>query len=192
MSARSTYRGYEIRERTVRDGDGFARYDAEIMVRGQWTLASCEALDDETIERDLDTFIDGMEAPHLSRQPQAARQNGDHKWCSSAMDTNAVGERGKGMIKPSSPPPKTKSKPLPKVRSLAELRQKAAEDPRYHALALRAARNLAMPDYFRLHDGRGPGRERDELSAAFAWFETCALEAGDDESGVVGEVNFCR
>ena len=96
MSARSTYRGYEIRERTVRDGDGFARYDAEIMVRGQWMLASCEALDDETIERDLDGFIDGMEEPHLSRQAQAVTQNGEQIWCSSAMDSDAAAERGKG------------------------------------------------------------------------------------------------
>ena len=91
------------------------------------------------------------------------------------------------MITQSSPPPKSKSKRLPKVRSLSELWQKAAEDPRYHSLALSAARNLAMPDYW-----QRSGRYRDELSAAIGWFETCALEAGDDESGVVEEVNFCR
>ncbi len=103
------------------------------------------------------------------------------------MDTSAVGERGKGMIEPLTPPCKTKSKLLPKVRSLWELRQKAVEDPHYHALALRSARNLAMPDDFQRF-----GRYRDELSAAIGWLETCALDAGDDESGVVGEVNFCR
>ena len=95
MSARSTYRGYEIRERTVRDGEGFARYDAEIMVRARWMLASCEALDDETIERDLDAFINALEAPHLSRQAQAATQNGEQIWCSSAMDSRGIGERGR-------------------------------------------------------------------------------------------------
>ena len=103
-----THRGYEIRHRTVRDGEGFPRYNAEINVRGVWQFASCEALDDETIERDLDDFITKLEAPHLSRQARAATQNGDHKWCSSAMDTNAGGERGKGMITPSTPSSKTK------------------------------------------------------------------------------------
>ena len=80
----SIYRGYEIRHSTVRDGDGFARYDAEIKVGGEWHYASCEALDDDTVERDLDAFIGKLEAAtHLSRQPQAAPQNGDHKWCAS-------------------------------------------------------------------------------------------------------------
>ena len=92
----STYRGYEIRHRTVRDGEGFPRYDAEINVDGEWQLASCEALDDETIEHDLDAFITKLEATHFPRQPRAATQNGDHKWCSSAMDSDAGGERGKG------------------------------------------------------------------------------------------------
>ena len=92
----STYRGYEIRHSTVRDGDGFARYDAEIMVDGEWRFASCEALDDATIERELDTFINKLAAPHLSRQRQAATQNGRHKWCASAMDSRAGGERGQG------------------------------------------------------------------------------------------------
>jgi hypothetical protein len=92
----SAYRGYEIRYRTVRDGERFARYNAEINLCGVWLLASCEALDDETIERDLDDFITKLEAPHLSRQARAATQNGDHKWCSSAMDSDAGGERGQG------------------------------------------------------------------------------------------------
>ena len=92
----SAYRGYEIRHRTVRDEEGFPRYDAEINVDGEWQLASWEALDDETIERDLDAFITKLEAPHFPRQTQAVAQNGDHKWCSSAMDSDAGGERGKG------------------------------------------------------------------------------------------------
>ena len=79
----SAYRGYEIRYRTVHDGEGFPRYNAEINVNGAWQLASCEALDDDTIERDLDDFIISLEAPHLSRQAQAATQNGEHKWCAS-------------------------------------------------------------------------------------------------------------
>ena len=58
----STYRGYEIRHSTVRDGDGFARYDAEIRVGGEWRFASCEALDDDTIERELDAFINELQA----------------------------------------------------------------------------------------------------------------------------------
>ena len=78
----SIHRGYEIRHSTVRDGDGFARYDAEISVGGEWRFASSEALDDETVQHDLDTFIDGIEAAatQLPRQPQAATQIGDHKW----------------------------------------------------------------------------------------------------------------
>ena len=94
----STYRGYEIRHSTVRDGDGFARYDAEIKVDGQWQFASSEALDDDTVERDLDTFIGKLEAAatHLSRQPQAAAPFGDHKWCSQKLDTRGPRVRGKG------------------------------------------------------------------------------------------------
>ena len=66
----STYRGYEIRHSTVRDGDGFARYDAEIRVGGEWTFASCEALDDATIERELDAFINKLAARGLvERRP---------------------------------------------------------------------------------------------------------------------------
>ena len=81
----STYRGYEIRHSTVRDGDGFARYEAEIRVAGEWTFASSEALDDATVEYDLDAFIDGIEAAatQLPRQQQAATQIGDHKWSAS-------------------------------------------------------------------------------------------------------------
>ena len=77
----SNYRGYEIRHSTVRDGDGFARYEAEVRVGGEWTFASSEALDDDTVQHDLDAFIDGMEtaAPHLPRQPQAAAQIGGRK-----------------------------------------------------------------------------------------------------------------
>ena len=92
----STYRGYEIRHSTVRDGDGFARYDAEIRVGGEWRFASCEALDDDTIERELDAFINKLAAPHISRQPQTATQHGRHKWCGSAMESRAGGERGQG------------------------------------------------------------------------------------------------
>ena len=80
MSARSTYRGYEIRERTVRDGEGFARFDAEIMVRGQWMLASCEALDDETIERDLDAFIEGLSLRQLPPRPAPTTTPGAPAW----------------------------------------------------------------------------------------------------------------
>jgi hypothetical protein len=98
----SQYRGYEIRHRTVRDEEGFPRYDAEINVGGEWRLASWEALDDETMERDLDAFITKFEATHFPRQAQAAAQNGDHKWCSSAMDSDAAAERGQGeQFKPS-------------------------------------------------------------------------------------------
>ena len=86
----------------------------------------------------------------------------------------------------SAPSPKTKSK-LPAVRSLGELQRKAADDPRYRALAIAAARNLGMPSDFQRWE-----RERDELRAAMRWLDTCALEAGDDEAGVVEEVNFCR
>ena len=67
----STYRGYEIRHSTVRDGDGFARYDAEIKVDGHWQFASSEALDDDTVERDLDAFIERL-IPTL-REPRAVR-----------------------------------------------------------------------------------------------------------------------
>ena len=94
----STYRGYDIRHSTVRDGDGFARYDAEIRVGGEWRFASSEALDDDTVQHDLDAFLDGIEAAatQLPRQPRTTTHNGDHKWCSSAMDSDAGGERGKG------------------------------------------------------------------------------------------------
>jgi len=78
----SAYRGYEIRHSTVRDGDGFARYEAEIMVGGEWRFASSEALDDDTVQHDLDAFIDGIEAAatQLPRQPQAVAQNGERHW----------------------------------------------------------------------------------------------------------------
>ena len=78
----STYRGYEIRHCTVRDGDGFARYEAEIRVGGEWKFASSEALDDDTVQHDLNAFIDGIEAAatQFPRQPQAAAHNGDRKW----------------------------------------------------------------------------------------------------------------
>ena len=78
----SNYRGHEIRHSTVRDGDGFARYEAEVRVGGEWKFASSEALYDETVQHDLDAFIDGIEATanHLPRQAQAAAQIGDRKW----------------------------------------------------------------------------------------------------------------
>lgn len=82
MNARSSFRGYEIRYRTVRDGEG--------------QLASCEALDDETVHRDLDAFIRELEAPQLSRQPKAVTQFGDNKWCASRDGHTRGRWRGKG------------------------------------------------------------------------------------------------
>lgn len=67
---------------------------------------------------------------------------------------------------------------LPRVRSLRELRELAASSERYKALAIASARNLGGP----IKDG--------DVEAAHRWLATNAAET--DESGVVGEVNFCR
>ena len=92
----STYRGYEIRHSTVRDGDGFARYDAAIKVGGQWQFASSEALDDDTVERDLDAFIGKIEAPSDSFFAPIARalRKWSKIWCHSAMDFRERRDRG--------------------------------------------------------------------------------------------------
>lgn len=64
-----------------------------------------------------------------------------------------------------------------KIKSLAELRQLAKDNPRYDALAVVASRNLG-----------GPART---LAEALQWLEMNADETGD-EQGVVDEVNFVR
>lgn len=81
---------------------------------------------------------------------------------------------------------------LAKVRSLGDLRQRAASDPRYARLAIVAAENLG---------GRvRQGRHLDDptstdyalaLSDAMTWLRVNANETGD-ERGVVEEVNFVR
>jgi|GEM_PF-6489478 len=60
------------------------------------------------------------------------------------------------------------------IRSLAELRQLAKDDPKYDALAAVASSNLGGP--------------RESLQAALNWLETMAKETS--EAFVVEEVNF--
>jgi hypothetical protein len=65
---------------------------------------------------------------------------------------------------------------LPPVRSIADLAQKARNDPRYKELALTAASNL--------------GGSAKTLDQAIQWLYTNADET--DEEGVVDEINFVR
>lgn len=64
-----------------------------------------------------------------------------------------------------------------KIKSLAELRQLAKDNPRYDALAVVASRNLGGPS--------------ESLESALRWLELNAAETGS-EFGVVDEVNFVR
>lgn len=69
-----------------------------------------------------------------------------------------------------------KSKLIPKVTSLMDLRAKAASDKRYLELMMKACANL--------------GGMATEPGAAYRWLEANAMETS--EKGVVAEVNFCR
>lgn len=64
---------------------------------------------------------------------------------------------------------------LKPVKSLAELRTKAASDPRYSQLMQKASANLGGPSSSDLD--------------SYRWLEMNANETGD-EQGVVDEVNF--
>lgn len=70
-----------------------------------------------------------------------------------------------------------KKSTLPKVTSLGDLRQKAAQDARYVQLAIVSANNL--------------GGNAQTFDAAMRWLELNASEGGS-EDGVIDEVNFCR
>lgn len=63
-----------------------------------------------------------------------------------------------------------------KVSSIADLKWKAKNDPRYAKLAMIAANSL--------------GGNAQTLDQAFRTLELNALET--DEASVVGEINFCR
>ena len=65
---------------------------------------------------------------------------------------------------------------IPPVQSLAELRTRAAQDPRYDQLLRIAARNLSGM--------------RCDADAAYRWL--CLTAAETSERGVVDEVNYCR
>lgn len=71
-----------------------------------------------------------------------------------------------------------KVKLLPKIKSLADLQQRAFADPQYLVLAIRAAQNLG-------------GTNVETLDTAMRWLKINANET-DSERGVVAEVNFCR
>jgi hypothetical protein len=66
---------------------------------------------------------------------------------------------------------------MKKVKSLYDLRVRAADDPAYLKLAIDAAKNLGGVDIV-------------DLRSAMHWLDLNAMET--DEEGVVGEVNFCR
>jgi hypothetical protein len=61
---------------------------------------------------------------------------------------------------------------LPKIKMLVDL-----HDPKYHDLAISAAKNLG-------------GWQITSFDKAYAWLTTCAMETSED--GVIDEVNFCR
>lgn len=67
---------------------------------------------------------------------------------------------------------------LPKIRSLADLRQLARVDDHYRVLACVAASNLG-------------GSTGNDLDKAMYWLKLNAEET-DSEQGVVAEVNACR
>jgi hypothetical protein len=71
---------------------------------------------------------------------------------------------------------KTKIKLMPKVRSLAELRNLAETDERYKKLMIVSASNLGQPNA--------------NEQVAYESLENCVMET--DEQGVVDEINFCR
>jgi hypothetical protein len=73
---------------------------------------------------------------------------------------------------------RTRAPRLAPVTSLADLRTRAAGDPRYAALAIAAAMNL------------GGAVGDDNLDAAMRWLRLNAQETSED--GVVEEVNYCR
>jgi len=57
MAEKDFYRGYEVEYTSSRDGDGFERYGAYLIIGGNRISVSWEALDYATVKRELDAFI---------------------------------------------------------------------------------------------------------------------------------------